>query len=154
MIELVSRSLVKCVEQHDAVLVAPVLLHEVRRYDADGSLRWWAELGGLDAIDLVEHPDGRTSAGIPEDGYHGAVGLASDERGALGVVQMGFVTRESRREGGLEQVLTYVFSVQTGEAAYSGLSVPRAHAFRDQMALFSEPIPYPTVIVMGPEQSP
>ena len=40
------------------IVVAPVFLPELRKYDADGQLLWWSALGGLSPVYLAEMPNG------------------------------------------------------------------------------------------------
>ena len=53
-----SRRMPRGLETSRQIVVAPVFLPELRKYDADGQLPWWSALGGLSPVYLAEMPNG------------------------------------------------------------------------------------------------
>ena len=143
------RSKVACLEASRQIVVAPVFLPELRKYDVHGRLLWWSALGGLSPVYLEEMPNGAIATGTPEDGYHGTVAVQADEDLNGVILQVAFVTRERRRRGEAPVISTYVFELDGGAGALMEGDVDTVRDLYPGGALLSVPMPFPTLRIVS-----
>jgi hypothetical protein len=149
--ETIHRALVMCLEDSNEILVTPLFLPEARKYDALGELLWWTEFDGLKPVYLAELANGMVQVGTPEDGYHGAIGIAEVAGEGIALLQIGFSTREGRQSGSDQEILTYALTLETGEGVLVGREIPRIRDIDSTATVLSSRLPYPTLrIVRSP----
>ena len=143
------RSKVACLEASRQIVVAPVFLPELRKYDAGGRLLWWSALEDLSPVYLAEMPNGAIATGTPENGYHGTVAVQADEDLNAVILQVAFVTRERRRMGEAPEILTYVFELDEGRGALVEGDIDTVRDLYPDGALLSARLPFPTLRVVS-----
>ncbi|WP_425155537.1 hypothetical protein [Candidatus Palauibacter sp.] len=136
---------VACLRLTGGILLAPLFLPELRRYGPSGELVWWTRLEGLKPIYLAESSDGNVAIGTPEDGYHRTLGVHVEESGGVVILQVGHITREARARGELDEVLTYILSLESGEGALVGRRVSEIRHVDEEGIVFSRTNPFPTL---------
>ena len=139
---------VVCAPGTGGILLAPMFLPEIRRYDRSGELVWWTRMDGLKPIYLAEGSDGNVAIGTPEDGYHRTLGVHVEESVGAVILQVGHITREARARGELDEVLTYVLSLESGKGALVGRHISEIRHVDQEGVVFSRPNPFPTLHVV------
>ena len=145
----IQRAQLECVDTHGGVLLAPLLLPELRRFSTSGELLWRTRLDGLKSVYLaVNSSDGNVAVGTPEDGYHMTVGLHLEKSSGLIVWQVLFRERGARERGEDGTLLTYVVLLDSGEGALVADDIPQIQFLDETAIVFSRRNPFPTARIV------
>lgn len=140
-----------CSPEAGRVGFASSYIGDVRMYGTGGDLLWYSVLGSFERIVTYLKPRGGVRREIPEGG---GVTLprslvVTGDGGA--VLQVERDTRESHRQGRpYAELVAYRFSPD-GEGEYLGSSRGTYWHLERELAVASEELPYPRVLVMGRE---
>ena len=145
----IQRALLECVDAQGGVLLAPLLLPELRRFSASGELLWRTRLDGLRPVYLaVNSSDGNVAVGTPETGYHMTVGLHLDKSSNFIVWQLLFREQGARERKDDGRLLTYVILLDSGEGALVAEDIPQIQFLDETSIVFTRRNPFPTARIV------
>lgn len=144
-----SRGKIACVEASGLVLVASLALPEVRAYDRNGTLMWWAAVQGFQPIELVQLRSGGSLLRVPPRGAHSTVALVASQDGSEVVLQVLFAhpnaPGQAAQSGRLQ---TFLIRGKEHGVTYLGDHVPRILHWSSRHVLTGETDSIPVVTLV------
>lgn len=140
-----------CSPEAGRVGFASSYIGDVRMYGTGGDLLWYSVLGSFERLVTHLRPHGGVRREIPEGGEFTLPRSLVVRRDGGAVLQVARKTRESDLQGRpYAELVAYRFSPD-GEGEYLGPSRGTYWHLERDLAVASEELPYPRVLVMGRE---
>lgn len=153
ILSTVDQGELSCSNETGTVLLASMLLPELRLYSADGRLLWKTEIEGFSPIEISITPGGGRQFRRPDDSDPHAVVSSWHESPELVAVQFGFHEASFRALEDIQAVTTVFFSVADGSEVERRTSIPRVDWAASDILLAHPSLPFPRVLMYKNEIS-